>query len=64
MKKHRRCQLGGGERRRERGGVEGREGGETAREERPAEINRALRTAGREAWKRGFPALNARLASC
>lgn len=28
------------------------------------EINRALRTAGKEAWKRDFPALDARLASC
>lgn len=33
-------------------------------EERLVEINSALRTAGKEAWKSDFPALNARLASC
>lgn len=63
MKQHRGCLLGGGERWRELGGEEGREGGRDC-EERLVEINRALRTAGKEAWKRDFPALDARLASC
>ena len=40
-----------------------REGGRDC-EERLVEINSALRTAGKEAWKRDFPALDARLASC
>lgn len=42
----------------------GRQGERECEEDRLGKINRALRTtAGREAWKRGFLALNVRLAS-